>query len=173
MVIAVTMSASGRANCADLRRRGSARPPRSPMIRPGSYPSPRGPTQPLTTAGTPSPSSWSRGLDEQRRRLGGSRAEAGRPVAELGPPVGVGAPGRGLELEPGAAVPGDGHVPLVVAPQQPLAVGIVQQREGREQRQVDAVVEDQVGLEATVGTISRSPLVCGRRAVICARRSSS
>ena len=72
-------------------------------------------------------------------------------VAELGAPVGAGPPGRALEDEAHAVGARDVDVALVVADQELPALDIAQQREGREEGQVQPVLEDQAGLDAAVG----------------------
>ena len=68
--------------------------------------------------------------------------------------VGVGPPGRALEQQSRTRRLGDLGVAVVVLAQQRPAVGVVQKRKGGELGQVDAVVEDQVGLKAAVSDVT-------------------
>ena len=72
-------------------------------------------------------------------------------VAEPGGPVGAGPPRRGLEDDADAVAPRDGEVALEVAHQGGPALGVVEQGEGGEVGQVEAVVEDERRLEPAVG----------------------
>jgi hypothetical protein len=71
--------------------------------------------------------------------------------AELARPARARPPGRRLEHEADAVLGGGAREALVVAAQPVGAGRAVEQRERRERRQVDAVVEDQLGLQAGVG----------------------
>ena len=77
--------------------------------------------------------------------------EPRRRVTELARPVGAGAPRRCLHHEARVMLAGDVQVAVVV-PAQPLRTArVVEQRERREARQVEAVVENQLGLQSAVG----------------------
>jgi hypothetical protein len=75
----------------------------------------------------------------------------GLGVAELGAPVGGGAPGRALQDEAAPVLAGDRGVGAEVAPERRLARLVLHQVEGGEVGQVDPVVENQGGLDPTVG----------------------
>jgi hypothetical protein len=77
--------------------------------------------------------------------------EVGRCVAQPGAPVGARAPSGRLQLYGDTGPARDVDVPLVVLAQQGRALLVLDQGEGREVRQVGAVVVDQVGLETAVG----------------------
>lgn len=87
----------------------------------------------------------------QLHRLPVHRRDVVGRVAELGAPVGAGPPGRALQDETHAVGLGDGDVAFVVARERGPAVGIAEQVEGREVGQVEAVLEDQRGLDTAVG----------------------
>ena len=74
-----------------------------------------------------------------------------RRVPEPLRPVGVRAPGRGLEHDPDAALARDADVWLEVAAQGVRAALAREQVVGREVREVEAVVEDEGRLDPAVG----------------------
>ena len=134
----------------ELRRGGSRRSGRRRGRRPGSRrraarpPRPRARRRPRPTPPRPAPRRCS-----TASRL--TRAQRVGVVAEPGAPVGVGPPGRRLEEQAGAGPGRHVGVRAVVVGQHLPAVRVVEQREGREVRQVEPAVEDQVGLEPSVG----------------------
>jgi len=71
-------------------------------------------------------------------------------VAEPGAPVGVGAPRGRLDDDPGPVRPRQRNDVLEVLAQQLASLGALDQGERREVGQVDAVVEDEVGLESAL-----------------------
>ncbi|MNF87208.1 hypothetical protein D3C84_696670 [compost metagenome] len=71
--------------------------------------------------------------------------------AEVAGPVGIGAPGRTFQDQPGAVMAGQGAVGAEVLAQGFLAVSVVEQHESREIRKGNPLMEDQGGLDATVG----------------------
>jgi hypothetical protein len=114
----------------------------------GLYPSSRGPTTPLMTIGVRSASPAAR-ISSASAAVG--VVELVLRVAELVRPVRVGAPRCRVEDEADALLARDGDVGLEVGAQLVGARVVLEEVEGGEAGQVDAPVEDQRGLEATVG----------------------
>ena len=77
--------------------------------------------------------------------------ELGRRVPEPLRPVGTGAPGRRLEHDPDASLARDADVRLEVASERVLAALAREQVVRGEVREIEAVVEDEGGLEPAVG----------------------
>ena len=100
-------------------------------------------------------------LVEERDRVAVDPVERGRVVAESLTPVGVGAPGRRFEHQADARASGDVGVPVVVLREELAPLRLLDQRERRELREVDAVVKDQVGLEPAVGDVAAVLQKCG------------
>ena len=105
-----------------------------------------------------------------RRTVGG--VEPLRRVTEPGRPIRVGTPGRRLDHQPCAEFARDDHIVVVVAAQADPVVGVLEQREGSEERQVDAVMEDQVGLDAAVGDEQAVGFQLGQRVSVDGRQHS-
>jgi len=91
-------------------------------------------------------------------------------VADGGAPLGVRPPCRRLEHGADAVAPGDVDVVLEVGVEQLAPPFVVEQRERGERRQVDIVVEDEIGLEPAVG--SHRPAVQLRQLSAVAGRGS-
>ena len=87
---------------------------------------------------------------ELHRPLVGAPQPAG-VVAQQGGPVRVRSPGRGLEDDPEPGIVGDLEVLAEVPGQLPLTIRVVVEHKAREVGQLDAPVEDEVGLDAPVG----------------------
>jgi hypothetical protein len=84
------------------------------------------------------------------------RRERRGVVAELLAPVGVRPPGGSVEHEGQPAVARQVEERLKVAPQLGAPLLRLDEREGREARQIHAMAEDQRGLHAGVGERQRS-----------------
>ena len=83
-----------------------------------------------------------------------ARFMRGKPVAvvaELGAPIGIGAPGRAFQDETAAVLDGHGDIAVEIGAERRAAPLAFEQDEGREEGQVETVVVDQRGLESAVG----------------------
>ena len=116
----------------------------------GTYPSPRGPTQPLRTTG---PAGAHPGADpgEEGDGFAIGCCELAASVADALRPIGVGAPGGALEDQTRVVLEGEIDVGPEVAAERGASGVVGEQGEGREMREIDALVEDQGGFDAAVG----------------------
>jgi len=76
--------------------------------------------------------------------------ELGRAVAKPGPPLGARAPRRALEDQPGHKAPSEGGVAAKVLSQRGLAVRSLQQIEGGEIGELEALEKDERRFDAAV-----------------------
>ena len=103
-------------------------------------------------------------------------------VTEPGGPIRVGTPGRGVDHQPCAEFARDDHVFVPIPAQTDPVVGVLEQREGGEERQLDTVMEKQVGLDAAIsdeqpvevqpGQRPPTPMVSAERVSVDGRQHS-
>jgi len=90
-------------------------------------------------------------VEQERDRLLVQLVETIAVVTEPSPPIRIGAPGRRLGDEAGPGLTRDLGVAVEVVAQASPAVRCLEQHERGELWKLDAVVEDQLGLETAVG----------------------
>lgn len=84
-------------------------------------------------------------------RVDVDRGNVCRRIAELRAPVGACPPGRALKNEAHGVRARDVDIALVVSDQGLPALGIANQRKGREEGKILPILEDQAGLDSAVG----------------------
>ena len=89
----------------------------------------------------------------------------GKPIAaiaKLRAPIGIGAPGRALQNESVAVPQRQGNIAIVIGAERRAAALALEQSEGCEHRQLEALMKDERRFEAAIGEKS-PPSSCGKR----------